>query len=377
MSNIFDYFNWRGDLTIDKDGFNNVDALILSRISSLPFDNIVPQEFDSSITIYEAANLMFSNDEYKKYIFWDRDVDLLKYAAFNPRFQNLKLSGYVNLIEQTQQMQFCAVTIELYKDIHFISFRGTDNSIVGWQEDFNMYYMFPLPSQKKSVEYLENAAKKLSGTFILGGHSKGGNLAVYSSAFCSPYVQQRIKDVFNHDGPGFAAEVIQKSCFEAVKNRVHTYVPQSSIFGMMLEHEEDFIIIQSNEKGFGQHDIYSWEIKRTNLVELNKMSNLSMFFDHTLRDFVANLNIEQRKEFITGLFSLLENTDGDTFDEFGENFVKNSSVIMKTIKNMDGKTRKMILSTLMDFVKCAKNNFSDINPLRKENRKQKKIPKKI
>lgn len=377
MSDIFDYFNWRGDLTIDKDGFNNVDALILSRISSLPFDNIVPKEFDRSITIYEAANLMFSNDEYKKHIFWDRDVDLLKYAAFNPRFQNMKLSGYVNLLEQTQQMQFCAVTIELDKNVHFISFRGTDNSIVGWQEDFNMYYMFPLPSQKKSVEYLENAAKMLSGTFILGGHSKGGNLAVYASAFCSPCVQQRIKDVFNHDGPGFAAEVIRKSCFEAVKNKVHTYVPQSSIFGMMLEHEEDFIIIQSNEKGFGQHDIYSWEIRRTNLVELNKMSNLSMFFDHTLRDFVVNLNVEQRKEFITGLFSLLENRDGDTFDEFGENFFKNSSVVMKTIKNMDGKTRKMILSTLMDFVKCAKNNFSDINPLLKENRKQKKISKKI
>lgn len=375
MSNIFDYIDWRGDLSVKNDKFNNVDALILSRLSYLPFDNIVPAEFDKGISIYNAANELFKNDSYKKNILWDGDTDLLKYTACNPRFDHMMLSGYVNIIEHNEKMQFSALIIEIEKNRYYISFRGTDNSIIGWQEDFNMYYMFPLPSQKKAVTYLEQAAKALSGTFILGGHSKGGNLAVYASAFCSPEIQDRTEAIFNHDGPGFDSKVIAEYGFQSIKNKIHTFVPQTSIFGMMFEHEEDYVIVKSNQKGFLQHDIYSWEIRRTNLTELNSMTNTSLFFDHTIKQFVSELGVEQRKEFIDGVFSLLESAESKTFDELGENFIKNSSAIMKTIKNMDSKTRKLILSTLLSFIKCAKNNFSDINPLKKENKKHKKSQK--
>lgn len=375
MSDVFDYFNWRGDLTLEKDGFNDVDALILSRLSYLPFDGIVPAEFDKYITVYDAADVMFSRENEQNNFLWDGDADLLKYAACNPRFADMKLSGYINIVEPQRQIQFCALIITLEKDRYYISFRGTDNSIVGWQEDFNMYYMFPLPSQKKSVEYLEQACRSLDGTFILGGHSKGGNLAVYASIFCKKELRQRIELIYNHDGPGFDREVIKESGFEAVKNKIRTYVPQSSIFGMMFEHEEDFTIIKSNQKGFLQHDIYSWEIRRTRLEELNRLTGTSLFFDHTIKQFAAGLTVEQRKEFIEGVFSILENTEDKTFDELGENFTKNYSSMLKTVKNMDSKTRKLILSTLLSLIKCAKNNFSDILP-KKQNRTQKRIPEK-
>lgn len=371
MANIFDYFEWRGDLSIESDSFNDVDALILSRLSYCPFDEIVPTEINNKITIYNTADRFFSSEVDKYKVLWKGDTDLLKNVANSSRFKNMKLSGYVNVIEQEKQMQFSAVIIEIAKDCHYISFRGTDNTVVGWQEDFNMYYMFPLPSQLMAVEYLEKAAKELEGTFILGGHSKGGNLAVYASAFCSAEIQNRIIGIYNHDGPGFDSKSIEQSEFKAVKDKIHTYVPQSSIFGMMFEHEEDYTIVKSNQKGFLQHDIYSWEIKRNNLVPLNQMTNTSVFFDHTISQFVSNLSVEQRKKFIEGVFSLLENTEDKTFNEIVENWRKNSGVILKSIKNMDSKTRSLILSTLLSFIKCAKNNFSDINPLRKENRKQK------
>ncbi len=376
MPNVLDYLEWRGDLSLKNTAFNDVDALILSRISYIPFDGIVSENIDDKMTIENAAKLFAEREENHKMICWKGDLDFIEMLPKCDRFKNMKLSGYINIIEPKKQMQFSAVIIEMDENKHFISFRGTDTSVVGWQEDFNMYYMFPLPSQARAKEYLENAASNLKGTLILGGHSKGGNLAVYSSAFCCKKIQDRILTVYNHDGPGFDKKVITQDGFKAITNKIRTYVPQSSIIGMMLEHQEEFTIIKSNQKGFMQHDIYTWEVNKNGFIHLNTMSGTSIFFDHTLNDFVSNLSIDQRKEFVEGLFSLLENTEDKTFNEILENWVTNSGVILKTLKNMDSKTRNMILSTLLDFIKCAKNNFSDINPLRKENRKHRNITAK-
>ena len=375
MANVFDYLHWRGDLTMQNDGFNDIDALILSRLSYFPFDGIVSENADEKISIKNASEIFFSSEDNNDKILWKGDTELLKYAAESERFKNMKLSGYVNLVEQEKQMQFSAVIIEVTEDRHFISFRGTDNTVVGWQEDFNMYYMFPLPSQKIAVDYFVTASKILNGSFIMGGHSKGGNLAVYAAAFSPEDLQKRIIRVYNHDGPGFDRKSIQESGFQAVKDKIHTYVPQSSIFGMMFEHQEDYTIVKSNEKGFLQHDIYSWEVERTKLVHLSTMTSTSVFFDHTITQFVADLSVEQRKDFIEGIFSLLKNTEDKTFNEIVENWKTNSGAILKSLKNMDSKTRSLIISTLLNFIKCAKNNFSDINPLSKENRKSKKKDK--
>lgn len=293
MPNLFDYFEWRGDLSLQNDGFNDVDALILSRLSYFPFDGIVSEDINSKITISSASKQFFASDINNDKVLWDSDTDLLKACAQSARFKNMKLSGYVNTVEKEKQMQFSAVIIEMNSGCYFISFRGTDNTIIGWQEDFNMYYMFPLPSQRTAVEYLENAAKALNGQFYLGGHSKGGNLAVYASLFCSEKTRNRILEIYNHDGPGFDSKVIEQSGFKSVRSKIHTFVPQSSIFGMMFEHAEDYTIVKSSQKGFLQHDIYSWEVKRNSLVSLTTMTNTSTFFDHTLSQLLV---IELRKK---------------------------------------------------------------------------------
>ena len=368
MASVFDYLKWRGDLNVKNDPINDIDALILSRLSYFPFDGIVDDNLDNSTTILSASKQFFRSDKNRDLILWKGDSELLEEAGKAPRFCNMKLSGYVNIIENEKQMQFSAVVIKISKDCHYISFRGTDNSVIGWQEDFNMYYMFPLPSQLMAVDYLNNVAEKYNGNLILGGHSKGGNLAVYASAYCDKSIQKRITAIYNHDGPGFDRNAINESGFEAIKDKIHTYVPQSSIFGMMFEHQEDYTIIKSNQKGFFQHDIYSWEVDRTKLVTLNHMTNTSIFFDHTLTEFVENMSDEDKRNFIESVFSLLKSTENKTFNEIIEHWVKNSGTILKSISNLDSETRKLILSTMLKFIKCAKNNFSDINPLKKKNR---------
>ncbi|MGN1432139.1 MAG: DUF2974 domain-containing protein [Ruminococcus sp.] len=371
MPNVFDYFDWRGDLSVKNDSFNDVDALILSRLSYFPFDDIVSADINDKITIKNACKKFFASDINDDKILWEGDTQLLKACAESERFKNMKLSGYVNIVEREKQMQFSAVVIEITENCHYISYRGTDNTIVGWQEDFNMYYLFPLPSQQTALKYLEQASKSLNGSFILGGHSKGGNLAVYASVFSGSEIQNRIVGVYNHDGPGFDSKVIELNSYKSILSKIHTYVPQSSIFGMMFEHAEEYTIVKSNQKGFLQHDIYSWEIKRNNFETLNTMSNTSAFFDHTLTELVSDMDEQQRKTLIEGIFSILASTENKTFNEIAENWKSNSGIIFKSLKDMDSKTRSLIISTLLNLIKCAKNNFFDINPLRKENRKHK------
>lgn len=155
MADIFDYISWRGDLTFEQDGFNELDALVLSRLSYLPFDGAVSSCLFDEITLEQAAMRVFATDDYEKNLLWKGDADLLKATAESKRFGKILVSGYVNEVESDVSMQFSAITFEFLKKNYFISYRGTDFSLVGWQEDFNMFFTFPLPSQKKALDYLK------------------------------------------------------------------------------------------------------------------------------------------------------------------------------------------------------------------------------
>lgn len=223
-----------------------------------------------------------------------------------------------------------------------------------------MFFTFPLPSQKKALDYFEKAVRLLDGKYILGGHSKGGNLAVYAGAFSDEKSRSRIDYVYSFDGPGFSLDKIKDSGFYDIYDKIYTFVPQSSIFGMMFEHEESYTIVKSNQKGFLQHDIYSWEIEQNSLIRLNNTTNFSVFFDHTFKEFLSSLTIEQRKDFTKEVFALLSLTETETFNEMIKNPFRNTGIILKSFAGLDSKTRNMLLKTIFAFVKSAKNNFSDM-----------------
>ena len=367
MANIFDYFEWRGDLSLDTAPINEVDALIFSRLSYLPFDGIISKKID----VATATKSLLHSDSNLRMLTCKEDKPFAEYLSKSQRFKDLILSDYENIIDEEKQMQFSVITIELDKDCHFISFSGTDNTVVGWQEDFNMAHMFPLPSQIKALKYLEKIARETTGELILGGHSKGGNLSVYASAYCSKEIQNRIKAIYNFEGPGFDSKSIEQSGFKDIKDRIHTYLTQSSVIGMLFDHEEDYTIIKSRAKGFFQHDPYTWEVMQTHLIHLSELTNSSVFFDHTITQLISDLTIEQRRDFINAVFSLINSCEDKNFIDIAEHWAKSSGAILKSFAGLDKETRNMVFSTIATFVKCAKNNFSDINPLLKKNRNRK------
>lgn len=211
------------------------------------------------------------------------DQQLLTQLLQSPRYADILLDGYENIFDPVRQEQFAALTLHLPDGSAAVAFRGTDGTLVGWKEDFNMAFSTVVPAQLDAVRYLSDVAERTQGGIYLCGHSKGGNLAVYAAAFCAPEVQQRILGVRNFDGPGFTQQVLSQTGFARILPRVRTYLPRSSVVGMLLEHEEAFTIVESRSVGIYQHNVYQWEIARGGFVELQQLSASSHLMDRALK----------------------------------------------------------------------------------------------
>ena len=355
MADIFDYINWRGDLSFNQAPFNEIDNLILSRVSYFPFDNIV--ENDETITMNEAYARFKKLDSGKARILLEKDVDLFPALAHSNRFGNLYLKKFVSKTDYQEEKQFSAITIVIPDGTSYVSFRGTDNTLVGWKEDFNMSFMKLVPAQADAKNYLNELAAQTAGNFRVGGHSKGGNLAIYASAFCDESVQKRIIEVYNNDGPGFFEEITETENFLRILDKIHTYIPQSSIIGRLLNHAEKSTIVESTQVGIYQHDLYSWQVLGNRFVVMNELSNESEFINKTLKEWLKGLTEEQRKKFWVALFEILSSTNAETLSEIKENWFNNSKVIMSTYKNLDDESKGVIIKTTKALFDVMKENL--------------------
>jgi hypothetical protein len=368
MATIFDYLTWRGDLTFKQSPFNPVDNIIFALLSYLPFDGIVPGPAEKkAIPLAEAANRLeasqAANPAPEQYLMFKENPLLLSALAVSERYRNLGLTGYVNHIDISREKQFAALTILNGGRSAYIAYRGTDNTLVGWKEDFNMSFSPQVPSQAEAVSYLETMANRLRArTLLAGGHSKGGNLAVYAASFCNPRVQRRIAGVYNNDGPGFHPSVLAGKGYKLIRNRIHSFIPQSSVIGMLFEHDDDYTVIKSSQTGLMQHDIYSWEVTRNDVVSLDTVTQGSLFIDRTLKEWIYGLTADQRKRFIDALYEILSATEAKSLPELTANWLKNARIMMQSFNNIEEPTKDLISQTLAALLQAAKNNLSALWP---------------
>ena len=363
MANVCDYIKWRGDLDLEKSEFNEIDNLILSRFSYFPFDNII--EENEVVTIKELGERFNKQDINKLPILWKDDVDLFPLMGQSKRFGEMLATKYINKIDVEQEKQFSAITVLMPDDTIFVSYRGTDNTIVGWKEDFNMSFKSHIASQISAKEYLEIIAKEYPDKKIrIGGHSKGGNIAVYAATFVSNEIKDRIINVYNNDGPGFCEDVIETPEYQETIKTVHTYIPQSSIIGRLMNHKEKYTVVESVQKGIMQHDLYSWQVLGKEFVTLKELTDGSEFVDKTIKGWLENVEPAKREQVIDVVFDILNATDAQTMKELKSNWFSNGRAIMTSYKNIDNETKDMIWQTLNALFKIAKNNiFEDFTKL--------------
>lgn len=364
MGNIMDYLDWRGDIRLEHSPFNEVDNLILSQLAYVNLDYIVPVKWTNlSITIQEAADryfALYSEEQIQQFSYYVRiSASLLRKLAQSPRFANARLSKFENMIDLDRTKQFAAMHIELDDGTVYISFRGTDNTIVGWKENFNMTVGTPVAAQVEAVRYIEDTTENVDAELRLGGHSKGGNLAVYATVMCHPDIQQRILDVYNNDGPGFEAKFLQSEAYQQMRGKIRTIVPQSSIVGMLLEHEEELTVVQNHHSLLVQHEAFTWEVIGSGFVKGESVEQKSELLEITLKSWLGQLDKKQRQQFVSALFHVFDVGDIRTFEDLSRaSWAKinemiralNQSqeyklVLMKALKLLLREARKVFFST--------------------------------
>lgn len=362
MANLMDYLDWRGDITLEVSPFNEVDALILAELSFVDFEGIVPPpEIGRGLPLNEAAEAYFARhgqDVAMGVLVPDTIVKMLKKLMTSARFGNMLLNGYAALLDDAIEQQFAALTIDLGNGSIYLSFRGTDDTLVGWKEDLNMGFLDEIPSQRRAVEYLTRMARQYHDrTLRVGGHSKGGNLAVYSAVKAPAEVQERIVAVHNNDGPGFAWPISETPGHKRIAPRIHTVLPQTSVVGMLLEHEKDYQVVYSTYDGIYQHDGFSWEVKGTQFVHLDDFSREGKLVDETLDQWAASLNTQQREALADALYSVFTGTGAKTLSELNEEKLKSASVMLKTYKNLDRETRRMVSEAFKLLLRLGTKGF--------------------
>ena len=361
MANINDYLKWRGDISFDdKYDFNEIDSMILARFSYLLFDRIKMNEEE---TIQSISKKMkhFENDEFR----YNGDKELITLLGESNRFKDLKVTDFIKNNEKENEKQFSAIVIHNNEDEMYISYIGTDASIYGWKEDFNMAFMDNVPCQIEGKEYLEKISNKYKNKKIrIGGHSKGGNVAIYAAITAEKDVKERIIKVYNYDGPGFNNEIIKKYGKDAIIKKIETYFPQESIIGRIMNHQEKCTIASSNQKGILQHDIYSWEVLGTDLIHQNKLSNSSEIINKTVAEWIEKTTVEQRKIFFDSLFEVFYSTEALTFGEMSKNMTKNLPILFKKYGEISDEDKKIITDILKLFIKSY---FSEMISNKKEN----------
>lgn len=358
MADIIDYIDQYGDQSLESMPFNEIDSLVLSRVSYIPFTGIVSPYVSHKITVTGAFKEFLNRhkDPYKA-VLWHDDVPLMAAMAESVRYRKMELCAYENILDPKREMQFAAITVVMGNGQSFISFRGTDDTFLGWKEDLNMSFLPIIPSQSEGVRYFNYVCGELKGDVVTGGHSKGGTIAIYAVANCKEKYAERVKAIYCHDSPGFTEEIYKEIEQKDIMDRVYRYVPQSSIVGMLFYNDARYDIIKSNQMGFMQHDIYSWEIEGKSFKHIKSATKSSMFFDSTIKHWLDKMSFEERRKVIDALFDVIDQTDAKTIGELTENWFENCKTILKTFKNMDNKTRRVILASLFTLAKCVKLNI--------------------
>ena len=387
MPTIFDYLKANQyDSFYDKE-FTVLDALALTELAYLPFEDLVPAEI--SVQNYISLQHLAEQFEEKfqgKYpplgMVNAHRLKLLSYLSSFKRYKHIKALGFANDVSLDSQKQFAAITYQIRPKEYLVVFRGTDDSIIGWKEDFHLTYMKKIPAQLAARDYLKEVLDKLDGKVWLAGHSKGGNLATYAACHVETSIQDRIQKVYSFDAPGLHSSIRNSDNFKAIEGKILSIIPENSIVGMMLETPETDLVVKSKTFGLLQHLMVSWEIEGDQFKVVPKVTEDSIQVDQTLKSWTASLSEEELRDFFDLFFGLFIEAG---IYRFGDITVDTPVKIQKLIENrrnltpeqatmMDRLSRQLI-DTRIQVWKDSLPDLPKLTPFKLPDHFQEKLPK--
>lgn len=362
VGDLLDYISWRGDLSFSQSPFCAVDALVLSQLSYIHFDGLLKGDFADRKSLFELYSFFTQDKEYKSRcqvgaVINPHTPDLLQAASASNRFGLIEICGYESILDEEKEEQFAAMTFIIDKKTVISVFRGTDDSLLGWKEDFNIVFQKVIPSQISGVEYLNRVSKAFRQDIIVSGHSKGGCVALFSSINCEPKAQKKIKSVYNFDGPGFNEDFFKSPQFQQAKSKIHSFYPYFSVVGMVFQHPHDYKIIASSGFTVFQHDAFSWNICGKDFVYCDDFADESKIFHQSFNDWMNELSLEDRKRFVDVFFDVLYASGAKTNIEIENNKLQASAKMLAAIGALPSEDRKHVTHLIHLFLKTGKNNI--------------------
>lgn len=347
--------------TFDTLPFGPVDSLVLSQLAYMHLGDIVPSvEFDNPpVRIADLYKAEFFDSILDDVRDAKSNKKLLDALCCSPRYRDIRINYFVDNIDEEQEKQFCAMTFILPDNCIYVAFRGTDATIVGWKEDFNMFFRSVIPGHISAVHYLQTVAQRLGGQMYIGGHSKGGNLAVFGASFAGKEIQDRIIKVFNHDGPGLSVEIQGMDGFTNLNHITDTTVPKASLFGLIFS-SDDFMVVKSDRMGIMQHDPFSWEISGDDFIYADGLKPNANKLVFTIYDLMKTLSREDRELFIDTVFKIIASPGVTSFTEWPVMAVKEFDTLIGTMKSIDEETADKLKNVLAEFVKTLGKNMLNL-----------------
>ncbi len=344
---VADYLTWRGDIPFSVDPFNEVDNLVLCIISYINFrrfPELLTRNPREAVSLRDICQKLTQEDE-QLGLSQLSYIPVAQQAAQTERFAGTRMFAFED--RNDQETQFAAVTFLLPDKSVFVAFRGTDTSLVGWKEDFNMSYLESVPAQVRAAEYTAEIMRLCRFLKVrIGGHSKGGNLAAWAGLHLPHKNYGRLLAVYNNDGPGFNRSMTERPEYVLLRDKMHTFIPESSIVGVLLEHCEDYTVIASTAKSIMQHEALSWCTERNRFIHLEERSTMGRRSDDVLRDWIGSMTPQERKDFTDAFFEILSmGGKARTLDDVQEMGLSGAVALVKEYAGADEKTRRILVET--------------------------------
>jgi len=362
MANMVDYLAWRGDVPLEISPWNEIDGLLVATISYLNFHGgrdpkgWTLEEMSRIDLVQEGNTSTFAG---RKTVF--------QAMASGARFRGCRLHHAIALTDPEIGMQFSAMCLDLPDGSMCVAFRGTDNTVVGWREDFDMAYTTRVPAQEAAILYLRRAAALSKAPLRLVGHSKGGNLAVYAAAFASKRVQDRIESIVSYDGPGMNRETSQSEGYLRIKDKIRSFIPQTSIIGLLMDFYEPYTVVRSTASGISQHDPMTWKIYGPRFETLSSVDQTAIVVRDTLHEWLQNSTPEQRADFVDALFGMVETTKVTRMSELTGEKLRTMMTMVGNRKEVDPEARRVFTRLMAQAVSLGFGNVIDWVRGRREN----------
>lgn len=360
---LIKYVEDYGVFSFEELPFSAVDALVLSQFMYMKFDGIVqgfganrPWVSMKEVRQHKEFEKVFADERFEK-----QNRILFELLYHSVRFGDCKFNFYENRVDRDWEVQFCAMTIMLGNGKMFVAYRGTDENIIGWKEDFNMACLSPVPCQSLSVKYMNQVGEVLPGPLLTGGHSKGGNLAIYSSAKCRESIRARIEKIYCLDGPGFREGVLEKGELEKIADKIEKVVPHSSLVGMMFENEIPYRVVESKNIGLAQHNPFSWKVKGGDFLSAKAIYSGRKFLDDTINRGIKKLSKEQIRQFNDILFQIIDASEAEDLITFTVDKKKSMLGMVNACRELDEESEKALKEVISVFFEAASKQILHSN----------------